>query len=175
MKPAAGIDPGAKGGIAVIDELGLPFALPLPLRQGPDGLKLLDMPAVEAAIPAGCPVWVERVWARLRDGSKQAFAFGGNYHMIHLALKELGYKVHTVTPQRWQKRILTNSLNAVTLPFPPPKGAKVSKILGMKYCAKRWPGDNLLVPKGCRVAHDGISDALCIAAYGQTEDYNEEG
>ena len=161
----AGIDPGAKGGIAVIDNLGLAFAQPLPLHESPHNVKLLDFHAIGAIIPPGTPVFVERVWARLRDGSKQAFAFGGNYHMVLMALDAHGYEVCLVTPQKWQARMFTKSLQSVELPFPTAKGIKPSKVMGLKYCVNRWP-DVRLVPPRCKVAHDGMSDALCIAAYG---------
>ena len=57
-------------------------------------------------------------------------------------------------------------------PAAPVKGQRVllglthDKAGAVQFCTARWPQTDLVLPR-CRVPHDGIADALCLAEYGR--------
>lgn len=97
--------------------------------------------------------FVERGHAMSKVGARQSFRYGEAYGGILGMLGALGIPVQIVSPQAWKKVILA--------------GTTKDKAAAIAYCRRRWPSVSL-IPEGCRVAHDGMADALCIAAYGET-------
>lgn len=143
-----GIDPGANGGIAVLSDAGWVVALRrMPLADGrvhagglADLLREYDY--------ARC-VAIERVGAMPGQGVTSMFTFGRGVGVVYGVCAALSMPVVEVAPQTWRK-----VLGACA------KGGKPS----LAFCATRWPGTSL-VPEGCRVASDGLADALCIAEW----------
>ncbi len=156
-----GIDPGADGGIALIAP-SLTVARVMP-----------DSPQALAAILAQARpavAWVERVHAFPGQGVSSCFTFGQAYGTILGVLAALGIPTHLVEPRTWKRAILGNPD-----PVPANLDAKAAKAWARKagkaaavaYCLRRWPGLSLKASERCKVQHDGMADALCIAAYGQ--------
>jgi len=87
-----------------------------------------------------------------KQGLSSTFTFGKGYGMIQGIMAALGVRYELVSPQKWKGVILA--------------GTAKDKLAAIAWCRRAYPGADL-VPRGCRVAHDGISDAICIAEYGR--------
>ena len=149
-----GVDPGASGGLTVIDEKNNIRAF-----KCPD--KVIDMSmvfevAIGAASPCNVKFLMERVWARPTNGSRHAFTYGVNYgewlgiaasHDIH---------THTELPLNWMKW------------FGCPKGMEVRK-------RKNWLKDKAkeLYPKVKKITL-ATSDSILITHYAKHSDYFKE-
>ena len=148
---AAGIDPGLKGAVAVLDRHGVHLAQPIPVLHGE-----IDVGALAALLldPRPDLVVVERQQAMPKQGVASTYKTGRNYGLILGALQTLGLPVLEVRPRQWQGTVL--------------RGQPRGKEAAIAYVAKRFPGVDLR-PGHCRKPHDGIADAVCIAAYGLAE------
>ena len=94
-----GIDPGASGGMSVIDEDGVIRAF-----KCPD--KVIDMSmifdvAVGNTAADHVKFLMERVWARPNNASSRAFAFGVNYGQWLGISASADVHIHTQFPQHW--------------------------------------------------------------------------
>lgn len=150
-----GIDPGANGGIATLDDAGRVGAQPLTV-------------AVLASVMRNYAAWDERadwpqpivgvelVHAMPGQGVTSMFSFGQRYGEVLGVLAAFGITPTLVPPQVWQAVVLLKGFDKTTL-----RGTKVASI---GYCQQQFPSLNL-IPPGKRVPHDGMADALCIAEY----------
>ena len=164
-----GIDPGHKGGIALLNP-----ANPAPLHVFPFPLMgreidwcqtaknlqyvySLDRPPKEADKAyfnlRTMVAFVEKNHSMPKQGVASSFKFGMAYGGILAILGAMKIPVRLVTPPAWKKVVLS--------------GTKKDKPAAIAYCRRRWPSVSL-IPEGCRKPHDGMADALCIAAYGET-------
>lgn len=143
-----GIDPGASGAIAWLDDFGHLIAVrDLPVTKG-EGL----MPSVLAEWlrePNRLPVhaFVERVAARPGAGVSGMFNFGRDYGQILGVMAALGVPVTLVTPSKWKG----------SLRIPADKSASRAR------AAQLWPG---LAGTFARVRDDGRAEAALIGLYG---------
>lgn len=143
-----GIDPGAKGGIALISERGHIYSLHrMPLADGRVDAGGLAQILGEYDYAACCAI--ERVGAMPGQGVTSMFTFGKGVGIVYGVCAALRLSLIEVAPQTWRK-----VLGACA------KDGKPS----IAFCATRWPGTSL-VPEGCRVPSDGLADALCIAEW----------
>lgn len=144
-----GIDPGAEGGVAFAAATqGGADAFPMPLAgKDLDGQRLAQW--LRDYRPDR--VYVEKVHSMPRQGVASTFRFGRGYGAILGVVQALGFPLFHVTPQAWKKVVLA--------------GTEKDKAAAVEYCRNRWPDTPLVLPR-CRVPHDGMADALCIAAYG---------
>ena len=145
-----GIDPGAKGGIAFIDsEIGVIDTFKMPLTDGEvdayDFWKLLpDEECVD--------VFIENVHSMPGQGVASSFQFGKSYGKIISAVEiPLPGCLQYVSPTTWQKA--------------GPGKTGGDKNITIEWVKKTYP-EAQIIPKGCRVPHDGICDAIGIAHYG---------
>lgn len=156
-----GIDPGLKGGIALLTSIA------------PGGFKMLQtaklvMPVQGHVIQVGDIVdwiarqnpeagvrdihaFIEQVGAMPKQGLSSTFKFGTGYGQVIGMCQTLRIPFTLVTPQKWKGEILA--------------GTAKDKDAAIAYCRREFPTINL-IPERCRVPHDGLADALCIAAYG---------
>ena len=140
-----GIDPGASGGVALLDDSGaILHAQAMP--QTPTDVA--DAIRAWAIGDAGTETYatLERVqaWAGSPMGKAACFAFGRGYGHLEMALLMLELPHQIIPPQKWQAYLncLTHGDKAVT-----------------KACAQRlWPRH--------KITH-AIADALLIAEYGR--------
>lgn len=161
-KPPAvvGVDPGLSGGFALLTlDARDAFAFPLPVVQA-GKRRELDVAALADALRGFLLAWdvrlaaVEKVHAMPKQGVSSTFSFGLCYGAIRGVLGTLGIPVELPTPQHWQKTVLAG-MGAC----PDTKTASVA------YCTRRFPGVSLKASPRCRVAHDGMADALCISEF----------
>lgn len=155
MRCCIGIDPGLKGGIAALDRAGNPLGVwPMPVAGGEvhaagvaDRLRVL---LCHDGGPDQVRVCLEKVGAMPKQGVSSTFRFGVGVGTLLGVCATLGLGVVLVPPPTWKRRIL--------------HGLPHDKDGAIRYCMNRWPLVDLVQP-GCRVPHDGIADALCLAEY----------
>jgi len=147
MKTYLGIDPGQKGGIAIIHPDGAAaWRYPGDIVTAADSLRDLHC---RYSITLAC---IEQVHSMPGQGVKSMFTFGQNYGAWLGMLAAFGIPHTTVTPNKWQKAIMDagtgdtkeRSLNMARRLFPH---------IDMKY-----------------KADDGKSDALLMAMYAKRMD-----
>lgn len=148
MTCVLGIDPGQTGGLAIIVG-GQVTVWPMPLA----GTEI-DLAEVARIMRASVPdlVVIEKVHAMPKQGVSSTFKFGEGYGGIKGVVAALGIRLELVTPQAWQKAVLS--------------GTSKDKSAAVAYVRRAYPSAEL-VRKGCRIPHSGIADAICIAEYGR--------
>lgn len=148
-----GIDPGASGALAWIDDRGMLLAVEdMPAMEIKVGTKLrkrVSAPMLAALIRETMPAaaFVERVGAMPGQGTASMFAFGFSCGLIDGVLSGLNIPVTFVTPALWKKRL----------------GLSADKGNARMRAAQLFPE---MAAKFSRVKDDGRAEAALIAAYG---------
>ena len=152
FKSFIGLDPGLKGGIGIIDVYGITAEV-MPVIDK----ELIISDLVEYISPLDKPIAViEKVHAMPKQGVSSTFTFGKGYGELIGMLKTLKVPYILVTPQAWKKKVLAG-LNWKG------EGKKAS----IEFVMRKYPNLDLLPTKRCRVPHDGMADAVCMAEYGR--------
>ena len=102
MKSYIGIDPGIKGGLAILCEGAEPFAVKMPATERDIYeclLSLTNWKDTEAVAV------IEKVNAVKGNGVVSMITFGMGYGGLRMALIALGIPFREVTPQTWQKAL----------------------------------------------------------------------
>jgi crossover junction endodeoxyribonuclease RuvC len=148
-----GIDPGFEGGIAVIDSGVVVAAEPMPVvgakKPEIDAQRIVGL--IRCLDPHKAVAVIEKVGARPGQGVVSMFRFGEGVGVIRGILASFGVSVLRPTPQQWKKVVLA--------------GTAKDKDAAIQLVRDRWP-DVELIPKGKRVPHNGIADAVCLAEFG---------
>lgn len=145
-----GIDPGVKGGLAVLNSAGqVLYAYSLVDKKVKEAVAAMKI-AAALTRPFGL-CYIEKVGYMRGDGGKGAFTFGEVYGILYGAALCFELEVHDVYPMTWQGR-----MECLT------QGAKnVSKNRAIAL----WP----TLPDGLKMNHY-IADALLIAEYGRRQE-----
>ena len=141
-----GIDPGKKGGTALIQD---------------DYIKLYPMMEIKELYETFCSfchhndcfIALEIVHAMPKQGVVSMFNFGKHYGEIIGIITALGISYIGVAPQSWKKQILEGL------------DWKGNKKVSIEYIQKRFPHVSLLSTERSKIPSDGLADALCIALY----------
>jgi hypothetical protein len=101
MKRLLAIDPGASGGMAWNDADGVAQSGSMPATEGDivDSLRAMRLIGIHEII-------IEQVGGYIRGNGAPGstmFNFGRGVGVIHGAAMALGFRIETVTPQKWQK------------------------------------------------------------------------
>ena len=144
-----GIDPGLKGGYAILSDGGALSASPLPIIGGEVAVREL-MDEISMLGPPDMIV-IERVHSMPAQGVASTFTFGKNYGRLTGMVEGAGWPLLLVNPPDWKKLVL--------------RGTAKDKAAACAYVRQRYPNVQLIQPR-CRVEHDGIADAVCIAEWG---------
>ena len=148
MRVVMGVDPGLSGGYAILgDAPPLVSAFP---RAG-KGLDLAQLAADWRAMAPDIAV-VEAVHSMPKQGVASSFSFGRGLGNLEGIMAALGIRYEFVSPQAWKKVVLA--------------GTEKDKAAAIAWCRRSYPMTSLILP-GCRVAHDGMADALCLAEFGR--------
>lgn len=150
-----GIDPGAKGGVAVIETApggALRVLLAEPAPRDADALHRLGDRLAPLFERGEVKAYVEYVHAMPRQGVVSMFSFGRSYGLWEGFFGAWGIECEKVTPQTWQKMTA-------------PMAGSTTKERSIRFASLAFP-DVPLIPKGARKPSDGIADAICIAYYG---------
>lgn len=152
-----GIDPGLKGGIALIRK-GVPvkvWKMPV-IKSGTKSiLNLQTLNEILAHCKSfadfdGCLVVLERVHAMPKQGVVSVFTFGEGYGTIKGMAVAHGLGLMEVRPTEWQSALLQG--------IPKDLGKKRS----IAYCLHRFSGLGTL--------SDGEADAICLGLYGSRQE-----
>lgn len=101
MELYIGIDPGASGGIAGVDDDGRPVrAVPMPLTEADVLLELVGLVAGRGVDQVHAVI--EHVQAFPKMGVCSAFTFGRGYGALLMALTSAGFPFDVVVPRKWQ-------------------------------------------------------------------------
>ena len=135
-----GIDPGAKGGIAVMDDKG--FSV-FPYSDS----QLLKVAASLTDEDARC--CLEQVHSMPKQGVSSTFKFGVSYGFIKGVLESHEISYQEIPPQRWKKEFGLNS----------------DKAASIEVCRRLFPSAVLRASERCRTDNDGMAEALLMAEY----------
>ena len=152
-----GIDPGKKGGIALIGEGkisfpssgGLLYSKWYDLTDWVNAAKMLDGEAEDVV------AYVELVHSMPNQGVASTFSFGKGFGEVLGWLGALKVRAELVSPQKWKRAVLA--------------GTDRDKAAAIRFVQENYP-DIDLTPGRCRVPQDGIADAVCIAHYGMLQE-----
>jgi hypothetical protein len=96
------------------------------------------------------------------QGVASCFTFGQGFGAILGVLAAYQVATVLVAPQAWQSSILG--------PVAPggckADRRKAGKARACAWAREHWPGVELRARVRCKVDHDGLADALCIATWG---------
>jgi len=154
-----GIDPGLDGAVAWIfpDRAEARIVPTLPAGQSSKRrfdaramVEYLQCYPVELAILEA--VSAAPVAGRVQ-GTTSMFSFGRGLGLWEGILAALAIPHVAVTPQVWKKSILA--------------GTARDKPAAIAFAQGFFPDVSLLPGPRCRVPHDGLADALCLAEYGR--------
>lgn len=139
-----GVDPGKKGGYAVIFEKE-DVAMAYPWSD--EGF----VAAMGASATRGekCVAVVEKVGAMPGQGVTSMFSFGKSAGYIEGVLAALEIPYQLVSPRTWKKAF----------------GLDGSKQKSIEVCKRLFPDVPLLPTDRCRVEADGMAEALLMAEY----------
>lgn len=168
-----GIDPGLDGGVALIElgklgEVERLWVEPMFTKPGgttASGRKSREVDCVKLSEWITCTesmvdkkiqrVAVEAVHAMPKQGVTSTFNFGKAYGSILGVIGAMRYPLLSVTPQIWKKSILG--------------GLGKEKSDSIRFAMGLFPKEKFLASPACRVAHDGMAEATCLAEYARRE------
>jgi hypothetical protein len=150
-----GIDPGACGGLALIEDGRLLEALPMPSeRQACSGKRRINATRLSHAVRswvAELPIdvaYIELVGPMPRDGSAGSFWFGMATGLAHGVCAGLGLRTEVVAPAVWKRRL--------DVPSDKRKARDRASSLFKAGSTRWWP----------RLKDDGLAEAAMIGLYG---------
>ena len=172
LTTVVGIDPGLDGGVAILGPTQ-EAVHPMPIANGE-----IDVPLLAGLLRsldlATTVVAIELVHAMPLQGVSSVFTFGKGFGTLLGVTGTLGVRTELVNPAAWKKDVLAGLIPAKpklpddASPADKKKAAaahkKAGKDAAIGWCRKAFPNVSL-IPAGCRVAHDGSADALCIAEH----------
>ena len=147
-----GIDPGLKGGIAILSPCGARTLYPMPLKNGAVcargvyDILLRHKPAL---------VVMESLLVLPHNSRVSISVMGFNWGRVAGVVEAMGVPFRTVAPTEWQRGLLV------------PKGPSgTAKLRILARAQILFPGETF-VPPGKKVFQDGLMDALMIAKWGE--------
>ena len=156
MRYVVGIDPGLDGGIAVLSGgKGIELYV-MPVYGGKGGKRSVDAAMLGSKLRElgdDLHIFLEQVGARPGQGVASMFSFGEGFGIVKGVIGALALPHDLVTPQKWRA-----ALGVV--------GNEGTKQTAAARAAQLFPGLDLRATPRSKKPHDGLVDALLIAAYG---------
>lgn len=171
-----GGDPGLTGGLLCIDSAGkYVFHLQYPLvAEGVRTRKVKGVNQKQDIMGIDCgglatslkihtqstllsgmgsyKVILEKVWLMKDQGISTGSTFMDNYGRLKAILACFVGEPQLVTPKAWQSALFG-------------KNVEYTKAMGKQFTVDNLSDYKVLIPQGCRVIPDGLSDAYCMAEY----------
>lgn len=160
MGAVVGIDPGKKGGIAILKD-GEVSGLEMPLTEDSIDINKLILLFTEWKDLIDY-IYIEKQQAMSGQGVTSTFTTAYNFGLIVGILYGLGIKVEIVSPKQWQKVYLKEVVMEELKHIPTSK-MKESKKRSISACRRLFP-DLIIQSKRGRWL-DGIADAVLIALH----------
>lgn len=157
-----GIDPGSKGGLAVLNEKKevLDYTR---MPESSDKIAEFLKPYIDNAI-----IGIEAVHSFTGQGVKSMFTFGRNTGEVIGIIEGLAvytpYKSFTeISPQKWKNKVI----GKVEKIKDEPKEERKQRLkeLSIRRCKELFPDVNLIPTARSKVESDGIAESLLIAYY----------
>jgi len=155
IKYFIGIDNGINGGIVVLDRRqSIIDKMVMPVLG--KGKKEYDIQLILSFLNKYINSFVilEKAQPQFRDGRKQAFKTGYGYGVMQGVLTALKIPFQIEAPKTWQQFVF-KGLNS--------DDTKIASIL---FCKRKWPREDWTSTQRSKKAHDGMTDAACMAYYG---------
>lgn len=112
----------------------------------------LELFGIHRSTHVACVI-LEKVWLMKGQGISTGSTFMDNYGRLKAILDcAVGGRI-LVTPQVWQKGLFG--------------GPAATKEVAKQYVKVNLVGYEKLIPSGCSVIPDGLSDSFCMAEYGR--------
>ena len=162
----AGIDPGLKGAIVLLDESRqMPgfWEMPVEKIKGKNEIDLALLNGLFTEFPDDTKVFMEEVHSMPNQGVASMFKFGKGFGILQGMLTAHGFDITLVRPQQWQK--FQYGLFQFDENLSPKERSLIIGRQGYPGHVKKFtsPGRK----KGTIKYHDGLVDALLIADYGR--------
>lgn len=154
-----GIDPGKKGALVFLDitTRKIIAMIPMPLvKNDISGKRLVH--AITQYSQHLRHAYMEAVHAMPGQGVCSMFSFGHGFGLLHGILYGMEIDFTLVSPIKWQKVLFEKRGD--------------TKEQAKAFVKSRFPGTSFLANDRCRVDHDGVIDALCLAWYGAEMEKN---
>lgn len=135
-----GIDPGAKGAMALVSEnqaTVFPF--------DPD-FYIQTLKSIKGHV---CVCCIEAVHSITGQGIASSFKFGQTYGWLLGVLDAIGIPYQPITPQKWKKEF----------------GLTSDKAQSIEVCKRLFPDVNLKRTERSKKDDDGMAEALLMATY----------
>ncbi len=157
-----GIDPGARGAVAVIHPDGNVTTFALDEQDDFNSSVHYFLQTLPADRTLAC---IEDLHAIYGASAASTFSLGWACGYWHGVLNLLGVAVTVVKPIEWQKAV-TTPVNKAYIPrmIKHSEARKMREAHKKAIKAESIRAANEMFPEA-KVEHDGIADALCIAAY----------
>ncbi len=174
MKYYIGIDPGANGGIVVLDQTGfIRFKSIIPKVKATSQVDIKELNALLVHLKIYGDyqhVGIEDVHAIFGTSAKSNFSFGRICGRLEMGIVANEFSHTFIQPKEWQREVWTNTdLVTINTGKRTPKGNiryKTDTKATSLICAKRlFPTEDFLASTRSRKPHDGIIDASLIAEY----------
>lgn len=158
-----GIDPGLKGGLAVLEDGKIIDLITMPIYELKNGKNNIDIKKVAEFFRKHNPdkVCIEKVGAGIVGGRVSMWNFGYSTGNLVGCILTLNYELINPTPQRWKKIVLGEKYD------------HKEKEGTIKFCQDTFPGINLLATKRSKVPSDGLADSIALAVYASMETTHE--
>lgn len=142
-----GIDPGKKGGYAIIKQDACLDDLIICKAFDAETF-ILDMKALSSQSKS-CRCCLEKVGAMRGQGVTSMFSFGSQYGLLQGVLRTLNISYQEILPKRWKGEFGLNN----------------EKKKSVEVCKRLFPFISLLPTERSRVDSDGMAEALLMAEY----------
>ena len=151
-----GIDPGAKGAMALIgwDPALAEYDATAALENGPliipfDQDRYINTLLAVETSGVECVCCIEDVHSISGQGIASSFRFGVTYGWLLGMLDSIGIPYQPITPQKWKKEFGLNS----------------DKENSIAVCKRLYPGVNLLRTERSRKEDDNMAEAVLLSTY----------
>ena len=156
MKWFIGIDNGLNGGIVILDEnqqIINKFIIPTIKSDNKTHYDINKIVKIFFDLPdrSSLNAILEKAHVRPISGKRASFMSGFGYGLMQGILESLSISYEIVKPQTWMKELEITSTDE--------KGS-------ILFCQRKWPNEKWIATERCTKAHDGLTDAACLALFG---------
>ena len=160
-----GIDVGLNGGICSIDENGKIFScIVMPTIEiivNKKKKNQYDIQAINNHIrelstsSETCSGLLERLRPMPQQSSQSGFSLGYGSAVFETLFTTYGIRFEKIEPRVWQKAMFIGHNYT----------SEQTKIVSIEVAKQLAPGHDWRATERCKIAHDGKTDAFCIATY----------
>ena len=172
MTKIIGIDPGANGAVACLEENGkVDFIKVMPKTSaGFDGNEFDNI--IRKCRGVDCVVYIEDVHALFGSSAKATFTFGRICGIIEGIVIANHLRYVYVQPKVWQKEMF-QGVKEIRKPSAKKgvKGRIDTKAMSEIACKRLFPETKFVATSRCTKTHDGMTDAALIAEYGRRKSF----